>query len=209
MAQLSLTGSSLGSGLESLLLCDEIVPGVDPPYQIFKTIFLYHPVGQKLTEGPVKMAQALPREISIDDGPDEELIKAFNEQWKKDGYTKIIRSQATQARVYGLASAGMVGDGRAKPSDPLDYSKPADTDIAFNVLDPLNTAGSLVLNQDPNAIDFQKHRDIAVNGVRYHRSRTVTLMNESPIYIAYTNSAYGFVGRSVYQRALFPLKSYI
>ena len=77
------------------------------------------------------------------------------------------------------------------------------------MLDPLNTAGSLVLNQDPNALDFQKHRDIAVAGVRYHRSRTVTLVNEMPIYIAYTSSSFGFIGRSVYQRALFPLKSFI
>ena len=34
-------------------------------------------------------------------------------------------------------------------------------------------------------------------------------MNEEPIYIHYTSSAFGFVGRSVYQRALFPLKSFI
>jgi hypothetical protein len=34
-------------------------------------------------------------------------------------------------------------------------------------------------------------------------------MNESPIYLAYTASAFGFVGRSVYQRALFPMKSFI
>ena len=35
------------------------------------------------------------------------------------------------------------------------------------------------------------------------------MMNEEPIYIHYTSSAFGFVGRSVYQRALFPLKSFI
>ena len=95
------------------------------------------------------------------------------------------------------------------PSEPLDPDKLADAPISFNVLDPLNTAGSLVLNQNPNAMDFMKHGDIAVNGKRYHRSRTMTLINEQPIYIAYTDSAFGFVGRSVYQRALFPMKSFI
>src|SRR6185503_5172640 len=69
--------------------------------------------------------------------------------------------------------------------------------------------GSLVLNQDPNSPDFQKHAAIAVAGQPYHRSRSVTLMNEKPIYISYTTSGFGFVGRSVYQRALFPLKSFI
>ena len=34
-------------------------------------------------------------------------------------------------------------------------------------------------------------------------------MNEQPIYIDYTTSAFGFVGRSVYQRALYPLKTYL
>ena len=34
-------------------------------------------------------------------------------------------------------------------------------------------------------------------------------MNERPIYIEWTSSAFGFVGRSVYQRALYPMKSYI
>ena len=29
-------------------------------------------------------------------------------------------------------------------------------------------------------------------------------MNQSPIYIEFTNSAFGFVGRSVYQRRLVP-----
>jgi hypothetical protein len=33
--------------------------------------------------------------------------------------------------------------------------------------------------------------------------------NEKPIYLGYTTSAFGFVGRSAYQRAFYPLKSYI
>lgn len=34
-------------------------------------------------------------------------------------------------------------------------------------------------------------------------------MNEDPLYIQWTDSAFGFVGRSIYQRALFPLKTFI
>lgn len=207
-AQLNLTGSALGSSLSSLLECDDIQPGIDASYQICKTIYLYHVIGKKMAESPIAMAQFKPREIAVAEGPSEELVEAFDKQWAKDGHTKTIRSVATQARVYGIASVALLGDGK-DVSKSLDVKNLADKDIAFNVLDPLNTAGSLVLNQDPNALDFQKHGDIAVNGTRYHRSRTVTLMNESPIYIAYTNSAFGFVGRSVYQRALFPLKSFL
>jgi hypothetical protein len=35
------------------------------------------------------------------------------------------------------------------------------------------------------------------------------MLNESPIYISFTQSAFGFVGRSVYQRALYPMRSFI
>jgi hypothetical protein len=207
MAQLDIQGSSTGSALGRLLVCEDIEPGVDASYEICKTIYLWHPIGKKMAESPVAMAQFKPREITVDNGPSEELIAAFDKQWAKDGYSKTIRSAATQARVYGLASVSLLDGGDV--GQPLNVKDLSDKEISFNVIDPLNTAGSLVLNQNPNAPDFQKHGDIAVNGKRYHRSRTVTLMNEQPIYISYTSSAYGFVGRSVYQRALFPLKSFI
>ncbi|SAI62375.1 Uncharacterised protein [Enterobacter roggenkampii] len=35
------------------------------------------------------------------------------------------------------------------------------------------------------------------------------MQNEDPIYLAYNTAAFGFTGRSVYQRALYPLKSFI
>jgi hypothetical protein len=58
-------------------------------------------------------------------------------------------------------------------------------------------------------MDFMKYSQIAVSGTSYHPSRTVTVTNEKPIYLGYTTSAFGFVGRSVYQRSFYPLKSYI
>jgi len=208
MASVTIQGSSVGSSLSALLMSDDIEPGSEPGYSICRALYLYHPVGAKLAESPIKMAQFLPRDITVKTGPEETLRKAFLDQWAEDECTKRIRSVATQARVYGIASIALLTE-HGKPSEPLDAKALADESIAFNVLDPLNTAGSLVLNQDPNSPDFQKHSDIAVNGTRYHRSRTVTLMHEQPIYIAYTSSSFGFVGRSVYQRCLYPLKSFV
>src|SRR5208283_5092073 len=146
--------------------------------------------------------------IKIGTGQQDELRDAFNKQWKVDKCTPNIRNVATQARVYGISSVAVLVEGQ-DAKKPLELKDLADKKISINVFDPLNTSGSLVLNQNPNAMDFQKYGDIAVAGVTYHRSRTITMMNESPVYIAYTESAFGFVGRSVYQRGLFPLKSYI
>jgi hypothetical protein len=114
----------------------------------------------------------------------------------------------TVSRVYGIGSIALLVDG-IKSNEPIDYWDLPDLNISFNILDPLNTAGSLVLNQNPNAMDFMKYTQIAVSGIIYHSSRTVTVTNEKPIYLGYTTSAFGFVGRSAYQRAFYPLKSYI
>lgn len=208
MSTIQITGANAGTALMSILGADDIQPGASPSYDLCKLLYTFHPVGRKMTETPVRKAQSLGRDISVGEGPSDELKKVYDKQWKKDGFDETICQVATLARAYGIASATLLVQG-STPDQPIDLDSLADTEISFNILDPLNTAGSLVLNQNPNDPDFMKHRDIAVNGIRYHRSRAVTIMNEQPVYIEYTTSAYGFVGRSVYQRALFPMKSYI
>jgi hypothetical protein len=194
-------------------MCDSIVPGESPSYQVCKSIFSFHPLGEKVAAAPIRMAQSQKREIAIPAGPEDRLKEQFEKQWEEDGAQKHIGNVAKLARVYGIASLALLIDG-VDPEVPLGSStlsldSLASQDIAFNIFDPLNTAGSLVLNQNPNAIDFQKTCNISVNGKIYHRSRSVILMNEEPIYIQYVPSAFGFVGRSCYQRALYMLKTFI
>ena len=83
-------------------------------------------------------------------------------------------------------------------------------DLYFNKLDPLNLAGSIVTNQNPNAPDFQKPLAYATAaGQPYHPSRSVVVFNGTPIYLSFQSSAFGFTGRSVFRRALYPMKSFI
>lgn len=185
--------------------------GDTPNYELCKLIYLYHPLGQKMATAPVNLAQSQNRKITINDAP-KEALDAFQKEWAKVGATEHIRNLRTLSRVYGIASiiVGCKVGGKTYPSDaPLDMEKIWDQELFFNVLDPLNTAGSLVLTQIPTEADFLKPVIVRVNGQVFHRSRHVVMMHESPIYLAYTNSAFGFVGRSVYQRALYPLKSFI
>ena len=208
MSSISVSGSTLGNALAQVMTCADLTPGDDLSYQTAKTIYLWHPLGAKMAESPVKMAQSQPREIAIPASPEDMVRKAFTDQWEKDGADAQIATLAVTARIYGVASIALLINGKEN-SDPLDLSKLAGEEISFNVLDPLNTAGSLVLNQDPNSLDFQKVVAITISGKKIHPSRAVVMMNEKPIYIAYTSSAFGYVGRSVYQRALFPLKSFV
>ncbi|MHB1310536.1 MAG: anti-CBASS protein Acb1 family protein [Gemmatimonadaceae bacterium] len=204
-------GSALSSDLMQLLNATDIQPGADPSYQLCKTIYTSHPLGSKMADAPINMAQSQDREISIPDGPEERLKEAFLRAWKGVGVIgadAIIHNAMKTARIYGIASLAM--GARGKPTDKeLPRDKLHELDLYFNILDPLNTAGSLVMNQDPNAPDYQKPTPIRVGVQYYHPANTVVMLNEQPIYISWSNSAFGFVGRSVYQRALYPLKSFI
>lgn len=209
MGSLQLQGTALGNALRELLLADDIQPGHDPSYQTCKTLYLYHPLGLKMAEWPVRMAQSQEREVTIPKSPETRVKDAFLAEWEAIGADKVILQVATLSRIYGVASLAMLADGVGsdKAVDWLDLYK---LRLGFSAFDPLNTAGSLVLNQNPNALDFMKvSGNVTVQGQHYHRSRTVVQLNEQPIYLGYTTSAFGYVGRSVYQRALFPLKSFV
>ena len=208
MSTLTLTGSSTGTALLNILNADDIEIGTAPSYQLCKIIYLYHPLGQKMAESPLKMAQAQPREVAVPNSPEDRVVRAFREEWVNINADRYIFNLCRTARIYGVASIALLIDGVATDVS-FDYSKLHDARIAFNIFDPLNSAGSMVLNQTPTAIDFQKVIGLTVEGQHYHRSRFVAVLNEEPVYLAYTDSAFGFVGRSVYQRALFPLKSFL
>lgn len=206
MAEANVYSNGMGNNLSELMNGD-INPGDQVSYQLCKQLFEYHPLGLKMAQKPIRIAMSQQREITINDAPPE-VIKAFLDEWKALSVDNHILNVGTIARVYGIASCAFGAPDVAtdKLIDPSDYYK---LKLYFNDLDPLNTSGSLVLNQDPNSPDFQKHANIAVAGQTYHRSRSVTLMNEAPIYISYTSSGFGFVGRSVYQRSLYPMRSFV
>jgi len=209
-------GASIPSSLMQILMAEDIVPGSMPSYEMAKTLYVAHPLGAKMAEAPIEEAQSQEREITIPGGPEDDLKQAFQREWMAIGRTgadEIIKGHQTLKRVYGIASLGVGGkflNGTELPTtDPLPYGKLHEMELDFRIWDPLNTAGSLTLNQDPNAPDFQQPQHIRVAGKDYHFSRAVIALNENPVYIEWTNSAFGFVGRSVYQRALFPLKTYV
>lgn len=208
MSTVTVNASNMGTSLQMLLSSNDIEPGSEPSYQLCKTIYLYHPLGAKMTDTPIKMAQSQKREIAIPKSPETRVREAFEAQWKKDGADRHIFNLGRLARMYGIASIAMLVDG-VDTDKPVDMTKLWRASISFNAFDPLNTAGSLVLNQNPNDADFQHVTDISVQGRTYHRSRTCVLLNAQPIYLGYTNSAFGYVGTSVYQRPLYPLKSFI
>jgi hypothetical protein len=208
MAEITIQGSKLSSSLMELLMADDLVPGHEPSYALCKTIYAWHPLGSKIVDQPIKIAMSQARKISIPNSPEERVREAFERKWKEINANTYIANTWRLAKIYG-ASALVYGAEGVDTDKPIAPESLAKKDLYFNALDPLNTAGSLVLNQDPNAPDFQKPTLITAAGQKYHPSRTVVFFNEAPLYIEYTNSAFGYTGRSVYQRALYPLKSFV
>ena len=208
MSDISISGSAAGNSLQQLLMADDIRPGDDPSYQLCKTIYLYHPMGAKMVEAPVTIAMSQRRDISIPSGPEDLVRDAFVKEWDALKCDEYIANAMHLKRVYGIAAVALLLEG--VPTDrPITPEQLTDPALAINVFDPLNTAGSLVLSQNPNSPAFQRAGTVTVGGRPYHRSRTCVVLNEAPVYLSYTNSAFGFVGRSVFQRALFPLKSFV
>jgi hypothetical protein len=207
MAEITITGVNLSTTLQNLLMADDIVPGAEPSYQLCQEIYVSHPLGKKLCDTPITLAQSQPREIAIPGAP-ERVKEQFLKQWKSDGCDGHIFNVGSASRRLGVAAIGILIRG-VEPMAPLDLEKIANAEISFNMWDALNLAGSQVLDLDPNSMDFLKPTKVSAAGTPYHRSRAIVLMHEKPLYLKYSNPAYGFTGRSVYQRALFPLKSFV
>jgi len=209
MADLVVNESGLGSQLMDILKSADIEPGTNAGYQTCKLLWEYHPLAAKMVEKPIRLALSKPRNLSIDLEPKEMLIEAFRREWERLGATNHIRDVMFIARAYG-AAAIIMGTENKPTDEEVDIWALSDSSIYFNELDPLNLAGSIVTNQNPNAPDFQKPKTyITAAGQPYHPSRSCVVFNNTPIYLAFQSSGFGYTGRSVFQRALYPLKSFI
>src|SRR5258708_24549448 len=77
--------SQLSTPLVDILMAEAIQPGSSPSYQLCKTIWAYHPLGDKIAAGPINVAQSQERKITIPGGPEARLKEAFDNAWKRLG----------------------------------------------------------------------------------------------------------------------------
>lgn len=209
-------GEYAGSELMRMFMgTTDIVPGQSPSYEACKTIYTYHALGSRMVDKPLEMAMSQERVMSVPNAPEEMLLEAFRKEWARlggVGANTLAYRVGQVARIYGVGSLAcnvIDGDTKAPTNEPLPLDNLHKRDLAFYIFDPLNTAGSLVLNQDPGSVDFMHPRQIRVGADSWNNTKALVLMHEQPIWIQWTDSAFGFVGRSVYQRAYYPLKSFL
>lgn len=208
MAEIQLD-SGLSSQLSKILDSEEIQPGTDVGYELCKLLWQYHPLGGKLVEKPISMAMCKQRQYSVDTDPDERVVRRFQEVWERMEVNEKIKNFFFVSRCYGAAAIG-VGTTSVSCKDELPGFGLTEDDVYINVWDPLNAAGSMITDQNPNSPFFQEpKKTLKINGKSWHPSRTLKVFNGTPIYLEYQNSTFGFTGRSVFQRVLYPMKSYI
>ena len=209
MSQVTVTNTGLGCGMGGFMGDQDISPGDPAGYALCKALWEYHPLASKLVEKPIRLALSKNRIVTVDCQPKEMLVDAFEKEARSLGVMSHVRDVMFIKRAYG-AAAIIYGAEGIPTTDPIDPWRLADLKLYFNKLDPLNLSGSIVTNQDPNAPDFQKPNNyITAAGQPYHSSRSVTVFNGTPIYLSYQSSAFGYTGRSVFQRSLYPLRSFI
>lgn len=211
MSTITISGATLTNGLLEILMADDIEPGSIPSYQMCKLLWTLHPLGGKIVEKSVALALGQRRRVNVPGPLEDQLVKAFNDEWDALTATEHIRDVMHLSRAYG---AGAIAWGFPDlPTDrPLGdlFQLSTKPGLYFNTYDPLNLAGSMVTNQDPNAPDFMKPlTEITAAGQPYHSSRTCKVFHGTPVYLDYQSSSFSFAGRSIFLRALYPLKSFI
>ncbi|MCZ0221769.1 hypothetical protein OZH70_27410, partial [Escherichia coli] len=85
--------------LVTLLESDDIQPGMTAGYQTCKTIYLYHPLGGKMVDRPIKMAMNEPRTVHVSGtySLEQRLRDAFEREWRALGANKHIANAARLA----------------------------------------------------------------------------------------------------------------
>ncbi len=211
MTAINVSGIAYTSALAAILAADDIEPGTDVSYQLCKLLWTCHPLGGKLVEKPITIAQSGRRKINIPGSYEDDMVEAYWREWDSLRCDAHIRDTMHLSRAYGVGAVAC-GFPDLATSEPLGspFEFATRSGLYFNVFDPLNLSGSVVTNQNPNAPDFQKpYADITAGGQPYHASRTCTVFHGTPVYIQYQSSSFSFSGRSVFLRCLFAMKSFL
>src|SRR3974390_2720068 len=112
---MTLAGSTIqttpGNALQDLLVAPDLIPGDVVSYETCKQIYLYHPLGARITEGPVSLALSQRRGVKVADSPMEYCADAFEQEWRNLGGDSLVHNLLTVSRIYGVGSIALLVDG--------------------------------------------------------------------------------------------------
>lgn len=153
-------------------------------------------IGKRVVEALPRYALSSGRKIIMQDAP-QEVIEQFEKTFHKYKALKTIKNFAFATRIYGLAGIYVATDNKADKRENLLKKEVLDSEIYFNVVDPLIISGAYI-SQDPTSKDFGRVASATINGRKVGGSRFFGAYNGMPLYLDRTPSTFNFAGVSVY-----------
>ena len=164
-------------------------------YQECKELYANWALGKRFVESIIDFSLSQKRDTSIPNAP-QEVKDRFDLIAKKMKIDSIVKQTAIINRIYGIVGVFVT---TTQPEDNfknLTIAGKLDTNIGFNILDPLNFRTTI--SQDPKSPDFLKPTNCSVGGRIVGNKRLYVGFNGNPLFIKWTPSALNFAGRSVF-----------
>lgn len=168
-------------------------------YQQCIDIYTGWALGNRIVTSLPNFALSVNRKISFGDYP-KEFIDRFNETAENLNLRNELKQLCYNIRIFG-ASALFVNTGN-------DYAKPLTSDIirtAPNIrliqATPLITSG-IKIDINPLSLTYMQPVLAMVNSTQVDLSRFIFVNNNEPIYQQFTESTFGYTGRSVFENMI-------
>src|ERR1700761_3969549 len=100
MTAINVSGIAYTSALAAILAADDIEPGTDVSYQLCKLLWTCHPLGGKLVEKPITIAQSGRRKINIPGSYEDDMVEAYWREWDSLRCDAHIRDTMHLSRAY-------------------------------------------------------------------------------------------------------------
>lgn len=164
-------------------------------YKECKDLYANWALGKRFVESIIDFSLSQKREVEIPNAP-QEVKDRFDLIAKKMKIDSIVKQGAIINRIYGIVGIFATTTNPMDNFKNLTIDERLNSDIAFNVLDPLNFRTTI--SQDPKSPDFLKPSNCSVGGRIVGSKRIYVGFNGNPLFIQWTPSALNFAGRSVF-----------
>lgn len=165
-------------------------------YSDCRNIYKYWALGKRIARALPVFALSAPRKIVFENMPSA-CMDYFLDIERKMQINKLLKEALTNIRIFGVSGICFVCENKDL-NEPISYEDTIKNLCAFNIIDPLNLAGSEI-GTEPTSINYQRVSRVKINGKDAHLSRCFIGFNDHLFYLDYVPSNFNFGSGSIYQ----------
>lgn len=179
-------------------------------YDKYKDIYRESILGKRIVEAIVNFAMSSPREIIIQDAP-QEVVEKFQETALLMEQDNVVKQTLYYSRIYGTSALfASIFNTKEKKVD-LDIipvcEEADDYAIKFIPLDPLNLSGSSI-DINPLSVNFLEFNKVRIKGKDIRKGRIHTVFGMQPLYLDNRTSLIPYSPPSVYYNIIDLIDNY-